>query len=297
MMRLITCEERPNLGSSNMKTTNKTHLIQLFMLFFMLSSFQHSFAVEKTSGKDFLSRAIKYDTNNIKSYGRVVTSSVNYSMETSEQKIVKSTDKHIFFCASGELYEYESESNEYNKDGSWNKSNLKVDSKDKVTPINLEKTEQHWLKFGGLNGLYQDMQAKCSTANSKNPRIEIPIVRSESAVSHAILDTYSNDGKWRHIWLKEQKIYKSQMKDSSGNPLVLSGETMYDYKFVEPRNYSMNRYAVDCKQDALAISQLIEYKANGEVLKSESVDLNRLRLGSVIPNSIGEAIHKFVCGL
>jgi hypothetical protein len=280
-----------------MKTTNKAHLMQLIMLFSMLIPFQHSFAVQKTSGKDFLNRVIKYDTNNIKSYGRIVTSFVNYSMENSEQNIVKFTDKHILFCGSGELYEYESESSEYNKDGSWNKSNSKIDSKDKVVPIGLEKTEQHWLKFGGLSGLYQDMQAKCSTANTKNPRIEIPIVRSESAVSHAILDTYLNDGKWRHIWFKEQKIYKSQMKDSSGNPLVLSGETMYDYKFVEPRNYSMARYTVDCKQDALAISQLIEYKANGEVLKSESVDLNRLRLGSVIPSSIGEAIHKFVCGL
>jgi hypothetical protein len=254
-------------------------------------------AAPKVSGKDFLNRTIKYETNNIKTYGRIVTGVVNYSNENADNNINKTVEKHMLFCGNGELYEYEAETNEHSNDGAWYKTTRKFDSKDSTTIVTTEKTQQSLLKFSGLNGFYQELQSKCSNANSKFPRIDIPITRSESTIFHAILDTFSFDGKLKHIWVKDQKIYKTEMRDANGQPLVLSGETMYEYKFSEPRNYSMSRYAIDCKNDKLAVYQLIEYKAKGEVLKSESVDLNRLRLDTVIPNSIGEGIHKFVCGL
>jgi hypothetical protein len=272
---------------------SKIHLITL--IFCVAAS--NVYAVQKISGKDFLDRTIRYDTNNVKSYGRIVTGLVNYSRENADKNTIKVIDKHILFCGTGELYEYEAESNEYSTDGAWLKTVRKSESKDNTSTVSQEKSEQAWMKFNGLIGYYQDLLSRCSSSYSKFPRIDVPIARSEGTVFHAILDTFGNDGKLKHLWIKEQKIYKTEMRDLNGQPLVLSGETMYEYKFSEPRNYSMARYEVDCKSDKLAISQLIEYKPKGEVLKSESIDINRLRLEAVIPNSIGEAIHKFTCGL
>lgn len=254
-------------------------------------------AAPKVSGKDWDDLTIKYDTKNIKSYGRIVTGIVNYSKEYTGLMTIKSTDKHILFCGTGELYEYEGESNEYNNNETWINTTRKFASKDHTLPLDLEKSDQEWTKFKGLNGYYKDMLSKCSGSYSKFPRIDVPVARSEGKVFHAILDTYGNDGKLKNIWVKEQKIDKTEMKDLNGQPLLLGGETMYEFNFSEPRNYSMSRWEVDCKSDKLAISQIVEYKAKGEVLKSDSVDISRLRLDPVIPNSIGEAIHKFTCGL
>jgi uncharacterized ubiquitin-like protein YukD len=272
---------------------SKIHLIALIICV----TASNAYAVQKISGKDFLDRTIRYDTNNVKSYGRIVTGVVNYSTENADKNTIKVNDKHILFCGTGELYEYEAESNEYSVDGSWLKTVRKSESKDNTSTVSQEKSDQAWIKFNGLTGYYQDLLSKCSNSISKFPRIEVPLARSEGTVFHAILDTYGNDGKLKHIWIKDQKVYKTEMRDLSGQPLVLSGETIYEYKFSEPRNYSISRYEVDCKSDKLAISQMIEYKPKGEVLKSESIDINRLRLDSVIPNSIGEAIQKFTCGL
>lgn len=253
-------------------------------------------AAIKLSGNNFSGTEIKYDTREIKTYGRIVIGAAVNTTEGPEGK-TQVIEKQILFCGTGEIFEYESEANEYKSDGTFAKRIYKNESRNNTIPISREKTEQYWLKFTGLTGLYLEMSSKCGSANLKYPRIEIPIARSETTVFHLILDTFSNDGKWRYIWIKDQKIRREESKMPNGQPVVFKGEAMYEYKFIEPRNFSMVRYVFDCTGGKQAISHAVDYKSNGEVLKTDSYDTNRLRFDHPIPDTVGESIQKWVCNL
>lgn len=269
----------------------KTNILALLVILIPFSGY----SAEKISGVDLAGRQVKFDPERMKSYGRVVTGASTSTYSGEDKAKITQSNSHILFCGTQELYTYNHHTLEIDSSGAV-KQNYTNESKNSTVPLDLEKSTFNLFAWGLVN-LSVEMLKKCTNNFAKLPRIEVPLARSETTVSHAILDSFANDGRFRKIWIKEEKINKNMIKDKDGNPLQINGETIYDYQFIKPRKHSMLKYHFDCKNDTLSVSQLIDYNEQGGIAKSENINEGKLEYSSIIPNSVGERLYNFTCKL
>lgn len=270
----------------------KTKILALLVALIPFSGY----SAEKISGVHLFGGQVKFDPERMNSYGRVVTG-VSTSTYSGEDKAkITESNSHILFCGTQELYTYSYHTLEIDSNGGI-KKNYTNESKNSTFPLGLEKSPSYLLFATGLENLSVEMIRKCTNNFVKLPRIEVPVARSETTVFHAILDSFANDGRFRKIWIKEEKINKHVVKNKDGSAAQINGVTIYDYQFIKPRKHSMINYHFDCKNDTLSVSQVVDYNEKGGITKSENTHEGKLEYSSIIPNSVGERVYNFTCEL
>lgn len=241
----------------------------------------------------FDDKPIYYEDTSIVSYGNIVYGQIKTNNVDELNQTTNRVTDYLYFCKFDELMSVNNKFTTSDSDGKFISSNVN-DSSRRVSPINMDSSENLDTLFGYL-GFRNKLKSKCSKVSKKPPRYEIPVVRSEVSVYHVLLDTVVTEGKLKKAWIKIREISNQTVMDDKGNPLIIDNEQFKEYKIVENVKYEMLEYSIDCKNNNLLVTKLIEYDSIGKVTNSFNFPYDKERDGSVVPNSTGESIHKFIC--
>lgn len=246
------------------------------------------------SGYDFEKKPVYFEESSIVSYGKFVTGTIKYkSMEQDVGSSYSSEVSYIYFCPFDSLESTLDTTIYYDSDGKYDSSTTS-DISERTYPISLiSNTDMD--DFNGLSGFRKKLKAKCTKSIKKFPRIEIPIVRSETALFQLTFDTIKTTGGIKSVWLKEKGILGEISKKSDGSPLLIGGKEWKKYSFVKDANYMRSEFQVNCKNQTTQITQVIEYSLNGSIVSSKAYPLDVRNMNGIVPNSIAEDISKFIC--
>ena len=268
------------------------NLMVLFFMFFLTSV--NALAKPILSGYDYNKKPVYFEDTSIISYGKIVTGTIQSSKNGQDESSLYSKESnYIYFCPFDSLETTLDKTNYYEPDGNY-KNSVTSDLSEQTYPISrVSNTEID--EFNGLAGFRKKLKSKCSLVIKKFPRFEIPIAQTDKDIYHMTLDTIKTQGVIKSAWLKRRVVNGEVTKKSDGTPLIIGGNEWKVFSFVKDANYDMSEFQVDCKNQKIQISQVVEYASNGSIVSSNTFPLDVKNMTGIVPNSIGEGISKFMC--
>lgn len=246
------------------------------------------------SGYNYDKRPVYFEDSSIVSYGKIVTGTIKSNRnEPEEGQHYSSEINYIYFCPFDSLENSSSRTIFTEPDGTY-KNTTNFDLSEQTYPISLISNPE-LDDMGGLSGFRKKLKSKCSSVIKKLPRFEIPIVRSEVDIYHLTLDTIKTQGGIKSAWLKRRGIVGEVSKKADGTPYVIGGKEWKVYSFSPDAGYVRSEFQVDCKNQKHQTTQIIEYGPNGSTVTSNAFPLDVKNMSSIVPDSMGEDISKFMC--
>ena len=167
-----------------------------------------------------------------------------------------------------------------------------------LEPIFLEQSSKSQLFFGKI--LTRQAATICESA-APEPRnqlipVALTVADGDTGESFALVTgTTSRNGQTIDIWTRISQYKEAPFVDPEGKPIKSSGESL---RFKEVTGvHTLVRRAFDCKARTTAAFEVFDYTATGKVSRSESESRETLRLTSVVPGSVGEALMDMACSL
>ena len=246
------------------------------------------------SGYNYDKRPVYFEDSSIVSYGKIVTGKIKSNSKDDSQQYSSEVNL-MYFCPFDSLERSSSKTIYSELDGTY-KSTVESDSSNDTLPISMESNASID-DISGWSGLRKKLKSKCSNTYKKLPRFEIPLIRShdDKTIMHLTLDTIKSQGRIKSAWVKARDVDVDVVKNDDGTPLLLGGKEWKTYSFAKEGKYEMTEYQIDCKNHTIAATSLVKYDSTGTVTSSQSVPLDVKNMGSLVPNSMGEVIHNFVC--
>ena len=246
------------------------------------------------SGYDYDKKSVYFEDSSIISFGKIVTVKVKYNSKNEIQQY-SHEDNLIYFCPFDSLEKSSSKTNYYELNGTY-KSTLESNLSEETNPISMESNAS-MDGLTGWSGVRKKLKSKCSKTYKKYPRFEVPLTRTndDKTIRHITLDTIKSQGGIKSAWIKNRNLDVDIMKNEDGTPLLVGGQEWKTYSFTKDGNYGMTEYQVDCQNNKLGVTSFADYDSTGKVTKNESVPLDIKNMESILPNSIGEVIHNFIC--
>lgn len=248
------------------------------------------------SGIDPSGKPFYFDDSLIVSYGKMVTAKVKIndkSADTNEPYVFDRT--YVYFCSFDNIEISSYKTDYFDSTGKY-KNSSEGGFSESTFPISINGNS-HLDSRLGWSGFRNKLRSKCSQISKKLPRLEVPLTRSETDIYHIILDTIKTEGNIKSGWLKNRNIVSETLKNEDGSPMIFDGQEVKNYSLAKDKKYSMEEFQVDCKREKTATTQVLKYDSNGNITDSKFYPLNPQNMVSVVPNSIGEVLYKFMCGL
>jgi hypothetical protein len=238
-----------------------------------------------------------YDLSEIISYGKVVRGKLrqNGTDATTNTRYANEQD-YFYFCGFSSLYLANSKAITLSPDGTAD-SLKETFSYEDAYPISFDGTPEYWHKAFGTKLFTKALSERCSRKATQYPPIEIPIFSNGDIVSFILLDRIKTSSKQKFAWTKTKKIKQETIKLLDGSVDMSTGKPISLDRINFDADHEQHYYGIDCKTSKLAALRYYKYNKKGAVLESVEVEDKDAKYMELIPNTLGEAIHKVTCAL
>ena len=270
------------------------HLTCIYLIFFLSVSSSEVIY----SGKSKISNDdVYFESTEIMSFGKIVTGNTTNKYQKKDNENYTELDyQNIYFCNSDELLRYGLKT--YSVKNNTKKLINEENFENFLIPIEGVSNSNIFREKLGYEIFIKHLKKSCSTSKVKYPKIKIPIyiTPNEDEIDFLLLDTLKSENKLKVVWTETRKLTKEAIKNIDGSELKNDdGSFITIQQLKDKQNYTIRKVYYDCKNSKIGSTEYITYDYKGNVIESNSQNLNLNNLSSTIPNSIGEFVVDWVC--